>query len=125
MPRLLFLVPLLLAAGCAQFPEIDARVPEAERHGPPPPLVDVVPLLARADAAQASPRLTEASGTALAQRAEALSRRQVSGTPGAALPEARLRDLAARAEALRSAPVIDAQTRARIEAGVTTPAALQ
>ena len=65
MSRLIALAPLLLVlSGCTQFPEIDARVPEAERHGPPPPLVDVVPLLARADAAQASPRLTEASGTA-------------------------------------------------------------
>ncbi|WP_432254899.1 hypothetical protein [Limimaricola sp. AA108-03] len=127
MPRLSPLAPLvLIVVGCTQFPEIDARVPEAERTGPPPALVDVVPLLAQADAARQSRRVTPQSAEDLAARAAALATRPVPNAPATGpAQDARLRALAARAEALRAAPVIDPATRDRLDAGVTPPAALQ
>lgn len=127
MPRLSPLAPLvLIVVGCTQFPEIDARVPEAERTGPPPALIDVVPLLAQADAARQSQRVTPQSAEDLAARAAALATRPVPNAPATGpAQDARLRALAARAEALRAAPVIDPATRDRLDAGVTPPAALQ
>lgn len=127
MPRLSPLAPLVfIVVGCTQFPEIDARVPEAERTGPPPALIDVVPLLAQADAARQSQRVTPQSAEGLAARAAALATRPVPNAPATgAAQDARLRALAARAEALRAAPVIDPATRDRLDAGVTPPAALQ
>ncbi|MGR3594475.1 MAG: hypothetical protein ACU0B9_03200 [Limimaricola soesokkakensis] len=128
MPRLFPLAPLvLIIVGCTQFPEIDARVPEAERTGPPPALIDVVPLLAQADAARQSQRVTPESAADLAARAAALTTRPVPNAPatGGAAQDARLQALTARAEALRATPVIDPATRDRLDAGVTPPAALQ
>ncbi|MGR3464340.1 hypothetical protein [Limimaricola sp.] len=128
MPRFLLLAPLLLmAAGCTQFPQIDALVPESERKGPPPALIDVLPLLARADAARESQRVTAATGSALSARAQALSAQaaRLPAGPATAAQDARLQALAARAEALRAAPVIPPAARDRIETGVTRPAALQ
>ncbi|WP_370159987.1 hypothetical protein [Limimaricola soesokkakensis] len=127
MPRLFPLAPLvLIVVGCTQFPEIDARVPEAERTGPPPALIDVVPLLAQADAARQSQRVTPESAADLAARAAALATRPVPNAPArGAAQDARLQALTARAEALRATPVIDPATRDRLDAGVTPPAALQ
>lgn len=134
MPRLLPLAPLLLlVASCTQFPEIDARVPEAERTGPPPELIDVVPLLAQTDAARQSERVTPESADILAARAAALAARAAApaappaGNAAAtnAAQDARLQALTARAEVLRAAPVIEPATRDRLEAGVTPPAALR
>ncbi|PSK86797.1 hypothetical protein CLV79_104229 [Limimaricola soesokkakensis] len=127
MPRLFPLAPLvLIIVGCTQFPEIDARVPEAERTGPPPALIDVVPLLAQADAARQSQRVTPESAEDLAARAAVLATRPVPNAPATgAARDARLQALTARAEALRAAPVIDPSARDRLDAGVTPPAALQ
>ena len=127
MPRLLPSVALaLLMAGCTQFPEIDARVPEAERNAPPPRLIPLAPLLARADAATLQSRVSPEAGAPLEARAATLSERPVptatARTPDAA---ARLAALSARAEALREGAVIAQDTRARMDAGVTLPAALQ
>ncbi|EYD72703.1 hypothetical protein [Limimaricola hongkongensis] len=129
MPPFLLFVPLLImAAGCTQFPQIDARVPEAERTGPPPALIDVLPLLAQADAAQRSQRLTPATGAALGARAQALSAQAAPHTARPARPaaqDARLQALTTRAEALRAAPVIAPADRDRLETGAIRPAALQ
>ena len=91
MPRLLPSVALaLLMAGCTQFPEIDARVPEAERNAPPPRLIPLAPLLARADAATLQSRVAPYV-----------------------------------VEVDKFGAVIAQDTRARMDAGVTLPAALQ
>lgn len=89
MRRLVPLLALSLAA-CTQFPELDARLTEADRTAPYPALVPLAPLLARADAASAAP---------------------VADLAG------RLAALNARAAALRG-PVIDAATTGRMAAGV-------
>ncbi len=106
MPRALILaaLPVLLLAGCTEFPELDARIPEADRVVPPPALIDVAPLLASAAALEGGARLTSADRSQADQRL------------------ARLR---ARAAALRGAEVVDAATRDRLRSGVALPPALQ
>ncbi len=127
MPRFLPLVSLaLLTAGCTQFPEIDARVPEAERNAEPPALIALAPLLARADAVEAESRVSPETGAALEARAAELASRPVPATTArTSEAAARVAALAARATSLRGGPVIDPGARARIDAGVTLPAALQ
>ncbi|SDE40792.1 hypothetical protein [Limimaricola pyoseonensis] len=118
------LAALGLLAGCTAFPELDARIPEAERAAPPPPLVDVVPLLARADAA--THRISPEAGAVLRAEAAALQGRAAARPSGTAAPGSdRLAGLAARAEALRAREAIDPATRDRLEAGVALPPALQ
>lgn len=79
-------------SGCAQFPQLDARVSDTVRAQPFPDLVPLDGLHARL----ASGQITPDTGPAV---------------------EARVAHLKARAARLRGA-VIDAPTRARIEAGV-------
>lgn len=79
---------ILALAGCAAFPELDARLTEADRTAAPPALLPLGPLLAAADG--------------------------IAATPAPDL-SARIRALDARAAALRG-PVIDAGGADRIAA---------
>lgn len=81
-----------IVSGCAQFPELEARVSDTVRAQPFPDLVPLDGLQARLDSTQITPE----TGPAV---------------------EARVAQLKARAARLRGA-VIDAPTRARIKAGV-------
>ena len=85
----------LLLCACAQFPQIDARVPASDQVGPPPPLLPLGPILAMADA----PGATD---------------------PAAELVERQAR-LAARAAALRG-PVLSAEHARRLAEGPDTGA---
>ena len=114
MTRLLPL--LLLLSACEEFPALDARVTEAERAAPPPPLLPLTGLLA---AAQTVPQTPDFAPT-LSARAEALSVR-ASGLPAAGGTDAeRLAALEARAEALRDGVLTEAE-RERLEAGPSLP----
>ncbi len=107
MPRISLALALPLAislAACVQFPELDARIPADEQTAPPPELVNVASLLARADALETGARLTAASGAGFEDRAA---------------------QLRSRAATLRGRDVIDPASRARLERGVERPAALQ
>ncbi|WP_176559315.1 hypothetical protein [Rubellimicrobium roseum] len=103
------LLPLLLLAACAEFPVLDARIPAAERAAPPPPLVPLDGVLAQAEAVPPS-----APAGDLAARAQAVSAR-ASALPAPAASNARLADLAVRAQALREGGLSEAE-RARLGA---------
>lgn len=94
MRALLFTLPLLLTA-CAEFPEVAARVPEAELQGQPPALVPLESIL------------TQARGPAAAE-VEAIRAEGVLG---------RIAALRTRAAGLRG-PVLSAPARARLARGV-------
>jgi len=90
----------LAVAACGAPPGVAIPVPAAEALGPPPDLVPLSPLLASADAQQASARTSPEASSALDARAAALR---------------------ARAAGLRG-DVVPAPLRARLEAGVARAA---
>ncbi|WP_281983330.1 hypothetical protein [Thalassorhabdomicrobium marinisediminis] len=90
--RLAIALCLTLAA-CAEFPALEGRVSPAVANAPPPELVPLGPLLARADAAERG-----------------------AATVPAAL-SGRIAALRARADRLRG-PVIPPATRARMQRGI-------
>ena len=65
---------LLLLAGCAEFPALDARIPPGEADAPPPALMPLDALLAAADARAGSAPPAPGGGrvAALDARAAAL-----------------------------------------------------
>lgn len=94
----MWLRPLILTAllsGCTAFPALDLSV--ADRNAPFPALIPLGPVLAQA-AALGDGAIDPVSGS-----------------------DARIDNLAARAEALRGG-IIDPATRARMQAGVDTTA---
>ncbi len=93
--RLVLLLCLpLMGAGCANFPELDRIAAEAKLDDRArPELLPLEPLLATAPATRATPE----AATDLTARADALR---------------------ARAAALQAQPVIDDDTRNRMDAGV-------
>ena len=95
-PARLVLMCLLLA-GCADAPSLDGRISAAAAAAPYPTLQPLAPLLARA---------------ARPGRIDTASTLRMDGGVAA---------LRARAAALRG-PVVDASTRARMQAGVTRAA---
>lgn len=98
----LFLVLASLVA-CAEFPQLDADIDAAARGAAFPDLQPLEPLIAKADAMQASARVAPASIASF---------------------DTRIARLTVRAAALR-APVITAATRARLRRGVAVPAAIR
>ena len=117
------LLPLLGLAACAEFPRLDARIPEAERLAPPPALQPLGPLLAAADALPAAPGFVpalRADAAALQARAGALP---AGGVADAALA-ARAADLQARAGAIPAVTTAttagDAQRLADLQARAGT-----
>ncbi|EYD76102.1 hypothetical protein Rumeso_02291 [Rubellimicrobium mesophilum DSM 19309] len=110
-------LPLLLLAACAEFPALDARIPESERAAVPPPLLPLGDLLAQADSLPAQP----AFAPGLAAEAERLQA-QAAALPAPATGDdaRRLADLRARAEALRDG-VLTEEERARLDAGASLP----
>ncbi len=92
----LVLIAALGAAGCTQFPQLDATLTDESRRAPYPDLVPLSGLQARIDGTRIDP------GTAPAI-------------------EARIDGLKSRATAL-SGTVIDSDTRARMQQGVQPPA---
>ncbi len=54
------LLGLAVAAGCAQFPELDQRITPELANAQPPDLVPLAPLIAQADAAQAGAATAQA-----------------------------------------------------------------
>jgi len=89
--RFWLLLPALILASCAQFPELDGTVPPAAQAAPFPRLLPVDPILAST--------LPDAEANAALTRSV----------------EARVAALRARAARLQRASVIDAPTRARLE----------
>lgn len=67
--RLHAIIAVVLVSGCATFPELDARLDDATRSAPFPELVPLEGLTGPA------PRLTDETGSALAERAAALAER--------------------------------------------------
>lgn len=91
--RLLVLMALL--AACARFPVLDDMAANADAIAPFPRLIPLAPLIAQADA--------------------------LANLPPPPSQEGRISALNARAAALRG-PIIDPDTRARMQAGVDTRA---
>ena len=89
-----WIITAAVLAGCTEFPEVDAALTEGNPDAAFPELLPFEDLLQAGD-----PRLSETEDEALLARAAALR---------------------GRADALR-APVIDGQTRDRMEDGVTQP----
>ncbi|SEO93519.1 hypothetical protein SAMN04490248_11692 [Salinihabitans flavidus] len=67
----LLLIPVLLIAGCTQFPDVDAAIGDEVAKAPYPALVPLGPLLT----ADSPARLDEGSEAALTARADGLRRR--------------------------------------------------
>lgn len=133
------LLSLLLLAACAEFPVLDARIPEAERAAAPPPLLPLTGLLASAQALPASPGFEGAlsaeaarlqaqaasipapSGSSPAERLAALQAQAAAiPAPSGASDAERLAALQARAEALRDG-VLTEEERARLGSGASLP----
>lgn len=96
-------LPLIIAItgliGCAEFPQIDGTLDLAARSAAYPTLQPLDPLLAQAQSLHTTDQITPALNTRTAQ-------------------------LMARATRLRG-PVIDANTRAKMQRGVAVPAAIR
>lgn len=88
---------------CAEFPQLDANIDAAARAADYPRLQPLDPLLAQADALQATGQITPASVATFG---------------------ARVASLTTRANRLRG-PVIAASTLARMRRGVAVPAAIR
>jgi len=89
-----WIIPIAMLSACTEFPEVDTALAKGDPKAEFPALLPFEQLLSADD-----PRLTETDDEALLARAA---------------------DLKARADALRR-PVIDEQTRERMEDGVTLP----
>lgn len=111
------LLLLLALAACAEFPALDARIPDAERTAPPPPLLPLRDLLAAEETAPPVPDFAPA----LAAEAARLQAQAASLPPaGGNSDGGRLADLQARAEALRGG-VLTQEERERLGAGPSLP----
>ena len=108
---------LLLLAACAEFPALDARVPESERAAAPPPLLPLTDLLATAESLPPTPSF--APGLA-AEAARLQAEAAALPAPETADDAQRLASLLARAEALRDG-VLTEDERARLGSGASLP----